>query len=1082
MANVQSKIAELVENKINEKELFINNIVNSVLRIIQEGNKYKLDNNAQIDYLNDLNNSDASLIYSLLEEDYLEEMKENNSSDLFTNDGGDFTNFPQKIDSDIILQFEEVAGALVENPDNIQDQYAVGRYGEITDQRTKPAFLSELQTRLDNFIAPLDTQRLDKVVEYTNDVYSDYTEVKDKVSLYLNKSGTRYSTSTEYGSYSASFKSSCGDYSEALGNVDSQYDATKSIIGGNFFQSDLSFIKDGTKSIITGHLGDQTIRYKYYKNTRSGSSKYDNYHSAISGTYSCSYDCNVYSSCASTTPVVCDSNGTNCTGGDCVAGYVWTSNGCTESSSCQTFGSTGSNCSAQCNGYHVPYYGSLYDDNGDVNNDWDNSCAGSYEWYNTNDNNGIRGSKTISGVNVSGYFGSWGTYSCDNFPIRSTGNDRTKCVYNRHDQVDNYRNTVPSSALSWSSTSKKLDTSTNAVEAELVSWMEVNNFKDSSDSSPYFTGSDNVRYGLAYDSANGINTESDSYVVPLIRTKVVNLYKNYLTNYYNNLLNANLSQVNTDLTNLINSEYESYYNAYFADNWHKFNRIKIEDAEVRPEDANSVNFDITLPGGHYVKNPNAFSITIAPHYEVRKYRCYTDWKTCDTPDNCTFDKENITNYITDSDHKSVATMKDVEFKCDSQNTVSVCESLKITKQCNDLNMTMPHIEYDDTDFSQDFYSNIGKTMALNESIKIFGAKPLNCEEGLFIDMSWAEDPLFWAGALMAGLSQLQGFSAFTEGMKGWASTAMGSLSFIGDTAQCAMAFGSCMSAAGFGPVDLVSNMFSTSAYDPVSGSYPPAGVSASDGSYIVNNAQQGCLQAGGDASCGEFAAQFAGESSAMMSSLANSQAMTSIATTLGFQSGASMMAALGNPLVGLAVQVIMNLALNTFDSCSQCTSKDCAESHDPQEAKQLIAMTDALKVSSRYSGSEYGLGADFQAYNNCFFKSSGCAAKFIGSCIRDYKTFCCYNSRMSRILAGQIYQQLGYTYQADGCSAIGIEDLSRIDFSMCASGVIPNPSNKCLNYKEIEDYMMSQINWDTQKSFDVNTVIQTSINAARTMN
>jgi len=52
---------------------------------------------------------------------------------------------------------------------------------------------------------------------------------------------------------------------------------------------------------------------------------------------------------------------------------------------------------------------------------------------------------------------------------------------------------------------------------------------------------------------------------------------------------------------------------------------------------------------------------------------------------------------------------------------------------------------------------------------------------------------------------------------------------------------------------------------------------------------------------------------------------------------------------------------------------------------------------------------------------------------------------------------------------------------MCTSGVVPSPSNKCLNYKEIEDFMLSQVNWDTQKSFDVNTVIQASVNTAKNM-
>ena len=83
------------------------------------------------------------------------------------------------------------------------------------------------------------------------------------------------------------------------------------------------------------------------------------------------------------------------------------------------------------------------------------------------------------------------------------------------------------------------------------------------------------------------------------------------------------------------------------------------------------------------------------------------------------------------------------------------------------------------------------------------------------------------------------------------------------------------------------------------------------------------------------------------------------------------------------------------------------------------------------------------------------------------------------MLAGQIYQQLGYSYQADGCKAIELPDLQRIDFSSCPQNTIPSPSHKCINYAELQDYLLSQINWNVQKTFDTSTVINAAINAAK---
>lgn len=1077
LTNIKNKIPDLVDDRIQAHSTLIDDITNQTLNILIEANKYTLDNNSRIDYLDGLENSDASLIYSLLEEDKIETLRQNNALTEPITEEPDLSNFPEKIDPDAIKRFEEVVATDEEDPQSDMDQFAVGRLGTIDTQRSDSAYLSSMQSALTTFLAPLDDNRLNKIVTHTNEVYSDFSEVMDVVDSYLNKAGNRYSTSTSYGGYTASFKSACGDYSDALTNVQNHYDEGKSIVG-SLYQADLNNIKGGIQNIITGHLSDQTIRYKYYENTRTGDSKYDNYHSATIGTYSCTYDCNVYSNCATTTDIVCDADGTNCTGGDCVGGYVWTTDGCTESSSCYTFGNTGSRCTGQCNGYHLSHYGSEYDDNGaDTNNDWDNICEGDYKWYNTSDNGGVGGSATFSGT-TSGHFDSWGSYACDELNLTPTGTDTTKCVYDMHDQVDNYINTVPSSTLSWSSTSKKLNTTTGNVDSELTAWMKNNNYKDSSDVCPYYPGDDNVRYALSYDETDAVNTYTNEEVRPIIRAAVVDLYKDYLTKYYNNLLDNDQTRFDPELTDLVNSEYTTYYEAYFAENWHKFNRIVIKDNEIRPENNNSVNYDITLPGGHYVENPGAFSITISPHDEVRKYRCYTDWENCEVPDNCTFNKDTITNYITDSDAKSVPTLKNIDFICNKDTTISICNSLKVTKECTDLGLISGYIDYDDVDFSQEFFKNIGSTVALNTAITLFGGQEMQCQEGVFADYSWAQDPMFYLGAFSNSVMIAQ--STFKTATLAFAESG-GPEGIDSSTGVCTQSFVNCLNDAGFTGVDMANELMPDDNASDINATDSSDTTDEEMNQYFINyeQAKDSCvLLTGESADCRMWADEYhEGEQSYMDEVLVNNDAQANAAG----ESLVVTVSILYGPVAGLVAQAIVNLVFNTFEECSQCTDESCAKSHSPQEAISLLKMDGALKMSTKRTGSKYGLGSDFVAYDNCFFKETGCAKKFVNSCIRSYKNFCCYNSKITRILAGQVYQQLGYRYKEDGCSAIHITDLQRIDFTGCAEGVIPSPTNRCVNYEEMKDYIMSQVNWNTQRSFDTNMAIQTSINAAKMM-
>jgi len=1081
-SSIQNKIPTLVEDKLKTTKIQtnINNITNDILNILIEANKYRLDYNQHIDYLDDLENSNASSLYTLLEEDLYEEKLQNNtlvSSNSLTEP--DFSNYPTKINANKILDYELIKiDNNLDNTTNTSQNYAIARLGDIDYQRTQSGFLSTMRQRLSNFLTPLDDSRFNSLIRYTNDVYSDFQEVKDAVSNYLNKSGNRYSTSTSYGSYSASFKSTCGDYQDALDGLDANYDATKSTVGGNYFQSDLNTIKNSTENIVNGHLKNQTVTYKYYNNTRTGTSVYDNYHSAIAGSYSCNYNSTCYKSCATTykcnCKTICDKNGQNCKqscGSCCQGGYVSCTK--TDSGSCYTHGSTGSYCTAQCNGYHRAYYGSQYDDNGDVPNDWDNSCTGNYTWYTTNDNGGVGGSKTIFGTGT-GYFSSWGSYSCNNFNLSPTGTSTTKCIYDRHDQHDNYRNTIPASSSSWNSTSKKLDTTTSAVDAELNTWMKNNNYKDNTDLSPYFSGIDNVRYHLAYNDSNGINLTANSDVTGSIRTAVTQLYRDYLLKHYQNLLDKQASDVDPDLHNLIKNEYKTSYANYVDKNWKPFNRIIIRDGEISADNNNSVNFDITLPGGHYVRNPQSFSITIAPHNEQRKYRCYTNWNDCNVPNNCTLKSEDITNRITDADHKDVPILKNMNFVCNSEKTVNNCGSYQFTKQCTDLNLSTGIVDYDDNDFSKDFYNGITKAMAFNDSIKIFGGENLKCEHGLFVDFSWAQDPFFWLSAINAFGSLNKGFSALKQGMTAWMGSAVHGLNFLTKAGKCASTFASCLGDSGYSPVGAITKMFT-----PGNTNYSPANFQKTQTTCLNNlngndavTRKQGCIG---------WVSDFNSESG-MLSKVQNTitKQFNGIAQKFGIKDGATMFKTYG-PMIALAAQVILNLALNTFDRCSQCTDRKCAESHSPKEAVRLLKLSNAMNDGTKFTGAKYGLGDGFIAYDNCFYVKDDCAGKFLGHCIRHASHFCCYNGRLSRLLVGQIYQQLGYTFQQDGCHAISLNDLSRINFSSCASNVIPSPSNKCINYSEMKDYILNQVNWNTQKSFNMNTAIQSVINSTKLM-
>lgn len=268
---IRDNITSLVDSKIIEKDSFIDQMVVDVMHRLRDANKYRLDNNSYVDYF--FEDKSLSMLYSLLEMEHYEEVLSN---------------------SDAIRQLEEIAVSDYEEPETLSDQYQIAREGTIDNTRTQSSFITSITDKYNRFIKEFDDKRLARIIKHTNEVYADYDEVNDKVSSYINKAGNRYSASTEVGNYDASFKSVCGDYATALDNVSLHYDDTKSLVGGQYFQADLDTIRDGIKDLITNHLDDTTLYYKYYTNSRSGTSSFDIEHSKVTGSYSCSYETTCY--------------------------------------------------------------------------------------------------------------------------------------------------------------------------------------------------------------------------------------------------------------------------------------------------------------------------------------------------------------------------------------------------------------------------------------------------------------------------------------------------------------------------------------------------------------------------------------------------------------------------------------------------------------------------------------------------------------------------------------------------------------------------------------------------------------------
>ena len=70
--------------------------------------------------------------------------------------------------------------------------------------------------------------------------------------------------------------------------------------------------------------------------------------------------------------------------------------------------------------------------------------------------------------------------------------------------------------------------------------------------------------------------------------------------------------------------------------------------------------------------------------------------------------------------------------------------------------------------------------------------------------------------------------------------------------------------------------------------------------------------------------------------------------------------------------------------------------------------------------------------NLCVHAGSYCSSKFLGTCLTKKESYCCFNSRLARIVNQQGRAQLGRGYgdaKSPDCSGITVEELQRLDFS-----------------------------------------------------
>lgn len=94
----------------------------------------------------------------------------------------------------------------------------------------------------------------------------------------------------------------------------------------------------------------------------------------------------------------------------------------------------------------------------------------------------------------------------------------------------------------------------------------------------------------------------------------------------------------------------------------------------------------------------------------------------------------------------------------------------------------------------------------------------------------------------------------------------------------------------------------------------------------------------------------------------------------------------------------------------------------------------------------------------CHYLKTDCTSSTIANiCLVDTRKYCCYDSKLARVIVEQAYIQLGKSWDS-GCNGISIDDLNNLDFSK-------------MDLSEIADDLENQVNTKS----NINSAIQTSV-------
>lgn len=106
----------------------------------------------------------------------------------------------------------------------------------------------------------------------------------------------------------------------------------------------------------------------------------------------------------------------------------------------------------------------------------------------------------------------------------------------------------------------------------------------------------------------------------------------------------------------------------------------------------------------------------------------------------------------------------------------------------------------------------------------------------------------------------------------------------------------------------------------------------------------------------------------------------------------------------------------------------------------------------------------------CTYVGSWCSSKFLGACITKKEGYCCYNSRLSRIINEQGRSQIGKSYgdpKNPNCSGFTADELSQLDFSkMNLSEFIAEITPKNLNTDLLNQRARNEVEETSQSYFN----------------